>query len=54
MSIPINIENLGDLTPQEREEAIFMLGAEYGARAMAERFMKDLDASMKVKESERK
>lgn len=54
MNFPIKLENLGDLMPQERDEAIFRLGAEYGARAMAERFMKDLDASMKVKESERK
>lgn len=51
MNFPIKIENLGDLTPQEHDEAIFRLGAEYGARAMAERFLQDLDASMKVKES---
>lgn len=52
MNFPIKLENLGDLTPKERDEALFRLGAEYGARAMAERFMKDLDASMKMKESE--
>ena len=52
MNIPIKLENLGDLTPQERDEAIFRLGAEYGARAMAERFMQDLNASMKMKGSE--
>lgn len=54
MNFPINIENLGDLTPQERDEAIFRLGAEYGARAMAERLQQDLDAIMKANESERK
>lgn len=54
MNFPINIENLGDLTPQERDEAIFRLGAEYGARAMDERFLQDLDASMKMKESDGK
>lgn len=51
MNFQINIENLGDLTPQERDEAIFRLGAEYGARAMAKRFLQDLDAIMKANES---
>lgn len=45
MNFPINIENLGDLTPQERDEAIFRLGAEYGAREMTKRFLQDLNAS---------
>lgn len=42
MNIPIKLENLDDLTPQERDEAFFRMGAEYGARAMAERFLQDL------------
>lgn len=54
MNFPIKLENMGDLTTQERDEAIFRLGAEYGARAMAERFLQDLDASIKMKESDRK